>query len=75
MRYFLIIGFVVLAIFLWRRSARRDIADSKPSSPATQKIVLCRRCGTYLPEEEAVLDGECFYCSPEHRDQDKKLDS
>jgi len=72
MRYllFLIVGIIV--VLLWRASMRRP--DSTGSSgPMTEvgEMVQCRKCGVYLPKEEAIADGPFFFCSVAHRDADR----
>lgn len=70
MRYLILLILVVAAILLVRRLSRRPPSGPQgPTAPAGN-MVRCAHCGLYLPEDDAVRDGERFYCSPEHRDQD-----
>jgi uncharacterized protein len=49
---------------LWR--------SSRPSSPkiASEKMVKCKQCGLHILEQEALRQGDAFYCSHEHLEAD-----
>jgi len=55
----------------WRRW--RDRRLSRSGAPAGTKVhdqghmVACRHCGLYLPQQDAVSEGDDFYCSDAHR--------
>ena len=44
------------------KDARRDATEAGP-----EQMVHCSHCGLYLPQSEAIADGEKFFCSAEHR--------
>ncbi len=46
------------------KDARRDAPEAAP-----EKMVNCSRCGLYLPQHEAIADGDRYFCSAEHRRQ------
>lgn len=30
-------------------------------------MVRCAQCGVHLPRSESLMNGDLFYCTPEHR--------
>lgn len=66
-----IIFFVLLAVaayLVWKslqRAGRRT--DPKPPPAATQAMVSCAHCGLHLPQTDALVDGNRYFCSDEHR--------
>lgn len=60
------IGLLLYVIIgnLWRRS--------RPSSPKTitEKMVKCKQCGIHILEQEAIREGNHYYCSREHLEAD-----
>jgi len=71
MRYLLLLGVVVLAVWLVRRALARP-KDGAPPPPAPSQgkphgdLVMCAHCGTHLPLAEARAVGDRVYCSDEH---------
>jgi len=49
---------------LWR--------SSRPSSASsiTEKMVKCKHCGLHILEQEAIRNGDNYYCSHEHLEAD-----
>jgi uncharacterized protein len=45
-----------------RRDAARDVGEAAP-----EQMVNCSHCGLYLPQSEAIREGNKFYCCAEHR--------
>jgi|GEM_PF-1467674 len=46
---------------------------SRPSSPPhaiTEKMVKCKQCGLHILEQEAIRNGDSYYCSHEHLEAD-----
>ncbi|MFT7414497.1 MAG: hypothetical protein ACI9FO_001156 [Methylophagaceae bacterium] len=45
---------------------------SRPSSPKTitEKMVKCKKCGLHILEQEAIRQGDSYYCSDEHLEAD-----
>ena len=64
-RLLVLIAFVVLAVWLVRRTLRRL---EQPDRPAVKEgeLVACARCGVHLPRSEAREAGGALYCSDEH---------
>lgn len=73
MKFFLILGVVLLAVWLWRSGRRERTGDddgratpeAAPASP--QEMVRCGHCGVHLPRQEAVVGRIGIYCSTDHR--------
>jgi uncharacterized protein len=55
----------------WRRWRDRRLSRSGARAGAKVhdqgRMVACRHCGLYLPQQDAVRDGDDFYCSDAHR--------
>ena len=77
MKYVLILGLVLLAIWLWR-SSRQASQNNKKQPPASQKpaslekateIVECQLCHVHLPRDEALTGSRGLYCSSAHKQQ------
>jgi uncharacterized protein len=71
-----IIRFLVVVLAVWAaililrqllRSSRRQEVKRIPGND----MVRCARCGLHIPTEEAVRDGEHYYCSERHRLADR----
>lgn len=66
-RLLLLLLIVLFAGILWRIIA----LSSRPRTTRTQRInarmLKCDYCQVYVPEQEAVRDGERIYCGQEHR--------
>lgn len=77
MKYALVLGLVLVVFWLWRSSRQSAVDDKKHSrthsKPASQEkateIVACLVCQVHLPRSEALIGGQGFYCSAEHRQQ------
>ena len=56
------VALIILAVRgLWR--------SSRPAGRRGQKsahMVQCAHCGIYIPEHEALVNGDRFYCSATH---------
>jgi uncharacterized protein len=66
MKFLLVVA--VVAVVLWF-TLRRDALprERKAAAPKPITMVRCAHCGTHLPPEEAVAEGELRYCSQAHR--------
>lgn len=62
--------FIALAVWvliaLIRSYMRRTGAPRQPQRIGT--IVRCAKCGLHVPQSEALLQDERYYCSAAHRD-------
>lgn len=79
MKYLLVLGVVLFAVWLWRHnreSEARDQAEERarraappaPNPPAAvADMVACAHCGLHIPRGEAVHAKGNSYCSDAHR--------
>lgn len=58
---------LVLRVFGAARGARQGTAVSR--------MVKCALCGVFVPEADAIRDGERSYCSREHLDRQQRGDA
>lgn len=58
------IGLVIAILAHFARGSGR-ITEKKPKQ--VDKMVKCRHCGTYIPEQDAVHSNGRYYCSEQHR--------
>ncbi len=71
----ILLGVIVwLVISMMKRyqansEARRKKVSNKESGQ--EKVLQCKTCGIYVPENEAIRDGENTYCSNEHQIADQ----
>jgi len=65
----LIIAIAISVVLLALRkmlTGRRGKSE-EAQTPAVQSMTKCAHCGTFLPESQALFDGEKPYCNEEHR--------
>ncbi len=60
------IALILAIIWLWRR-LRRATAPRRPDAPLP--MVRCAHCGVHLPRQDALPQGQRWYCSPAHLEQ------
>jgi uncharacterized protein len=60
---------VLIAVAAWWlvKGLRRGGTTTDATEAAPERMVNCSHCGLYLPQHEAVTEGDKFYCSAEHR--------
>ena len=64
---YLLLIFVVVAAWWLAKSFRRGDRAADPPEAAPEQMVNCAHCGLYLPQGEAIREGNRFFCSAEHR--------
>jgi len=59
---------ILVIVVLWRlaQRGRRKNAAREASRAAPGQMVSCSHCGLYLPQGEAVAEGDKYYCCAEH---------
>lgn len=73
MKYLLVFAVIFIALWLFRRSQRKEEkrrAKPPPSRPAVgnpQAMVRCAHCGVHLPAADAIGGPGAVYCSTAHR--------
>ncbi len=65
-KFLLLIFAVVAAWWLIKRLRGKDTAADAPEA-APEQMVNCGHCGLYLPQSEAIAEGDRFFCCAEHR--------
>jgi uncharacterized protein len=64
---FLLLIVVVLAAWWLAKGFRRKGAAKDAPEAAPEQMVTCSHCGLYLPQGEAIPEGDKFFCCDEHR--------
>jgi uncharacterized protein len=74
MKYLLVLGVVLFAIWLWRHNRATETRNQEaqrpppqPHPPAVPNMVACAHCGVHLPQPDAVAGQRGHYCSQAHR--------
>lgn len=64
----LILLLVIWLLFRVWSGYRRLAGKKTPSPPAkTEKMVPCKHCGVYVPQHQAIRDGDDWFCCEAHR--------
>ncbi|MEJ2345037.1 MAG: PP0621 family protein [Gammaproteobacteria bacterium] len=66
-RSIVLIVAIWLAITIIRQMLRNQRPEPKPRSLPTGNMVRCAHCGLHIPQDEALRNGEDYYCSERHR--------
>lgn len=79
MKYLLLVGIVLAAVWLWRNSRRsesREDPEQPTARPGTAQrnvteIVACDVCHVHLPRSDALIgqDGTGVFCCDAHRNE------
>jgi len=64
---FLLLIFVFVVVWWLAKGFRRKGAAKDAAQAAPEQMVTCRHCGLYLPQSEAIAEGDKFFCCAEHR--------
>ena len=68
MKYLLLALVIVVVYGLYRAHKRKAGRSSwRAGGAAAEDMVRCAQCGVHLPRSESLMNGELFYCTPEHR--------
>lgn len=65
----LLLALLVYAVYrlIRGRTARPPVPGPRQRALPEQHMVRCAHCGMYVPEAEALGDGDRRYCSQAHR--------
>ncbi len=70
-RLLALIFIIWLVIHYAKRLYANHTKHQSPKKPGEiAQMVRCEKCGLHIPEDEAIMDQEHYYCSVEHRDTD-----
>lgn len=61
---------IALVVWILFRLARGPSIESKEKKQVDD-MVRCARCGTFIPRDEAIHEGDRDYCCTQHRDEDR----
>lgn len=64
---FLLLLLVIVAAWWLAKGFRRKNAAKDAPEAAPEQMVNCSHCGLYLPQREAIREGDRFFCCAEHR--------
>lgn len=62
---------IALVVWILIRLAKGSGTKKKPVRQM-EDTVRCAHCGMFVPRNEATRDGDRYYCSAAHRDQDQQ---
>lgn len=70
----LVLVLVVLVAYAFVRAlaAKGRASGTAPKGHAGERMVPCSQCGVNLPESEALVAGERYFCCDEHRRQHRQ---
>ena len=71
MRILLILIALAIIVMLVKRMWLTPRTGGPRNKHLPGEMVQCEHCGVYLPEPEAIRDGERCYCSKQHLDADR----
>gem|GEM_PF-444121 len=60
--------YLIIKNRLTRRSPRKNSPrKNSPVSTATDEMVKCQQCKTYIPRKEAIISGTEIFCCKQHQ--------
>lgn len=59
-----------LVIWILVRLAKSPRVEQKTRAKVDD-MVRCARCGTFIPRNEALQEGDRYYCCSRHRNEDR----
>ena len=63
----LIVGVVWFLVKNFLRKQQLRERREAPAQPRVNRIVRCAQCEVHLPEEDAVRDGDTWFCTMAHK--------
>lgn len=75
-RLLFLIAIIAGAFWLWRRFSRTTATRANTRNSATQAapMVRCQHCGVHVPRNNALANGEQWFCSQNHLEQGRRSD-
>ncbi|HTN47970.1 MAG TPA: PP0621 family protein [Burkholderiaceae bacterium] len=67
--FFLLLAVAAYVVWKWlqRASTGRTTDQRRSSAAPAQAMVSCAHCGLHLPRSDALVAGDRYFCSDEHR--------
>jgi uncharacterized protein len=66
----MIVKLVVLLVLIWLGFRLYNLIQKKPSNSSAktivQDMVCCEKCGIHIPVDEALKNGDKYFCSKDH---------
>lgn len=82
MGLFRLLTIALIALVVWHmiknykaKVARNAAKSDKVKIPVREKMVKCEYCSIHLPQDEAIAEGEHWFCKPEHKRLFKSQDA
>ncbi|BBP43487.1 PP0621 family protein [Thiosulfativibrio zosterae] len=73
---FLVVRFTLQRIrFIRAQQDAEARAQEHAQKVAAETMVICQVCQVHLPQNEAIQDGDAFYCSEAHHQMANKAQS
>ena len=72
MRILILIAIGLLLYLIISNFLRKQKRQQSESISSAEKMVRCKYCGIHVLEQEAIKDGNNFYCSQDHLEADKQ---
>jgi uncharacterized protein len=69
MRVLIFLLGIALVVWILIRLAKGPTLPKK-ADKQVDSMVRCARCGVFTPRNEAIREGDRYYCSTAHRDED-----
>ncbi len=63
---YLFLGLAIWGLYLIIRHLLRQRQQQKPREIRSVDSVSCAHCGLHLPREEALRDGDRYFCNEAH---------
>ena len=64
--FFVLLAVAAYLVWKWLQRAGRGPDSSQPPT-AAKAMVSCAHCGLHLPQTDALVVGDRYFCSDEHR--------
>jgi uncharacterized protein len=67
MKYLLLIAFVAVIWWVWKKRAQRPAPRPPRVNPDPELMVVCAQCGVHLPQSDSIAANGAHYCCEAHR--------
>jgi uncharacterized protein len=63
----IIAALLLVYLIIKNRLTRRSPGKKSPDSAATDEMVKCLQCKTYIPRKAAIISGTEIFCCKQHQ--------
>jgi uncharacterized protein len=67
MKYLLLIAFVAVVWWVWKKRSEKPASNSAPTAREPEAMVTCAHCGVHLPKSDSVSENGVHFCTDAHR--------